>query len=328
MNRRDSILALIALGGMPLSGGAQRQSGKLVRLGILSPLSASAFATNNNAFRMGLRELGWNEGRNVDITTRYADGHYDRLPGLAAELVRLHADVIVCGSTAGALAAKNASTTTPIVMVTTGDPVLSGLVASLARPGGNLTGLTVLGRELSVKRLALLKEAFPGVARVAVVTNPDNPENLPMVKGLEAAAHSLGVQIRILEVRSPADMEKAFAAIAGEHLGAIMVLTDILFITHRERIAALAARSRLPAMYPFQENVDAGGLMFYGATLDHMWNRAAVYVDKVLGGAKPADLAVEQPTNFELVINLKTARALGLRIPQSLLLRADRVIEK
>jgi putative ABC transport system substrate-binding protein len=327
MNRRDTLIALIALGATPLAGNAQQQAGKIVRLGILSPLSASAFAPNDQALRRGLSELGWVEGRNFVIATRYAEGRYDRLPGLAAELASLKVDAIVTGSTAGAVAAKGATSTIPIVMVTTGDPVLSGLIASLARPGGNLTGLTVLGRELSAKRLAILKEAFPGVTRVAILTNPDNPENAPMVKGLEAAARSLGVKLRFLQVRGPGEFEKAFAVVAGERMGAIMVLTDILFLTHREQVTELAARSRLPAMYGFRENVDAGGLMFYGATLGHMWHRAATYVDKVLKGARPADLAVEQPTNFELVINLKTARSLGLKFPQALLLRADHVIE-
>jgi putative ABC transport system substrate-binding protein len=327
MNRRDTLLALIALGARPLAGNAQQQAGKIVRLGILSPLSASAFAPSDQALRRGLSELGWIEGRNFVIATRYAEGRYDRLPGLAAELASIKVDAIATGSTAGAAAAKGATSTIPIVMVTTGDPVLSGLIACLARPGGNLTGLTVLGRELSVKRLAILKEAFPSVTRVAILTNPDNPENVPMVKGLEAASHSLGVKLRFLQVRGPGEFEKAFAVIASERIGAIMVLTDILFLTHREQFNELAARSRLPAMYGFRENVDAGGLMFYGATLEHMWHRAATYVDKVLKGARPSDLAVEQPTNFELVINLKTARSLGLKIPQSMLLRADRVIE-
>jgi putative ABC transport system substrate-binding protein len=326
MNRRDTVLALAAIGALPLGSNAQ-QTGKIVRLGLLSPLSASAFAPNDQALRKGLSELGWVEGRNFVITTRYAEGRYDRLPGLAAELAALKVDAIVSGATAGALAAKGATTTIPIVIVTTGDPVASGVISSLARPGGNVTGLTVLGRELSAKRLAILKEAFPRVTRVAVIGNPDNPENAPMLKGLEGAVHSLGIKLQMLDVRGPTEFEKTFATIAGARVGAIMVLTDILFLTYRERIVELVAKTRLPAMYGFQENVDAGGLMFYGAALDDMWRRAAIYVDKVLKGAKPADLAVEQPTKFELVINLKTAKALGVTVPKSLLIRADRVIE-
>jgi putative ABC transport system substrate-binding protein len=325
MNRRDAVLALAALGAFPVGSNAQ-QTGKIVRLGILSPLSASAFAPNDQALRQGLSELGWVEGRNFVITTRYAEGRYDRLPGLAAEIAGLKVDAIISGSTPGALAAKNATTTIPVVFVTTGDPVASGLIASLARPGGNVTGLTVLGRELSAKRLAILKEAFPGVSHVAVIANPDGPESAPMLKGLDGAVKALGIKLRILEVRGPNELEKTFATIASARVGAIMVLTDILFLTHRERIVELAAKTRLPAMYAFREHVNAGGLMFYGAPLDDMWRRAATYVDKILKGAKPADLPVEQPTKFELVINLKTAKALGITIPQSVLARADEVI--
>jgi len=300
---------------------------KIARIGSMSPLSAAAAAHNLAALRRGLRDLGWVEGRNIAIETRYAEGKYDRLSELAAELVRLKVDVIVTGSTPGALAAKNATATIPIVMVTPGDPVESGLISSLAHPGGNLTGVTTLGRELSAKRLALLKETVPGVARIAVLTNPDNLESAASVKGMEAAVRSLGVQLEVLEVRGPAEFEKAFAAITRARAGAIMVMTDILFHTHRERILELVSKSRLPTMCGFREDVDAGGLMFYGATLADMNYRAATYVDKILKGAKPADLPVEQPTKFELIINGKTAKAFGVKIPQSVLVRADRVIE-
>ncbi len=323
---RAVLTVVLGLLVAPLAAEGQ-QTGKISRVGRLSPGSASTDAPNLAALRQGLRDLGWVEGRNITIEIRFAEGKVDRLPELAAELVRLKVDVIVSGSTPGALAAKNATATIPIVMVTTGDPVASGLIGSLARPNGNVTGLTALGRELSAKRLQLLKEAFPGVTRVAVLSNPDSPENPPLVKGLEVAARSLGVQLRALEVRDPTEFEKAFAAITRERAGAIMMLTDPLFNTHRRRIVELVAKSRLPAMYGFRQDVDAGGLMFYGATLADMYYRAATYVDKILKGAKPADLPVEQPTKFELVINLKTAKALGLTIPQSLLRRADQVIQ-
>ena len=317
------VLGLLAA---PLAPEAQ-QTGKISRVGRLSPVSASVDAPLLAAFRQGLGDLGWVEGRNITFETRFAEGRADRLPELAAELVRLNVDVIVSGATPGALAAKNATATIPIVMVTTGDPVASGLIGSLAKPSGNLTGLTVLGRGLSAKRLQLLKEAFPRVTRVAVLSNPTNPETEPMVKGLEVAARSLGVQLRVLEVRDPTEFAKAFAAISRERAGAIMVLTDLLFNTHRRQILELAAKSRLPATYGFRQDVDAGGLMFYGAALADMYYGAATYVDKILKGVKPADLPVEQPTKFELVINLKTAKALGLTIPPSMLARADRVIE-
>ena len=327
-NRRKLIVAFGASAlAVPFASFAQPQTAKIARLGILSPLTAAVAAHNQEALREGLRDLGWVEGRNLVIENRFAEGRADRLPELATELVRLKVDVIVTGAFPGALAAKNATATIPIVMVTTGDPVASGLIGSLAHPGGNVTGVTALGRELSVKRLSLLKEAVPGVARVAVLSNPANPETGPMVKSLEVAARSLGVQLRVLEVRDPTEFEKAFATITKERAGAIMVLTDSLFYTHSKRIVELAAKSRLPATYGLRQNVDDGGLMFYGATLADMYHRAATYVDKILKGAKPTDLPVEQPTKFELVINMKTAKTLGIKIPNVIMLRADKVIE-
>jgi len=282
---------------------------------------------NLEAFRKGLRDLGWIEGRDFAIETRFADGKPERLPELAEQLVRKRVDVLLVGSTPGALAAKKATSTIPIVMVTTGDPVGGGLVASLARPGGNLTGVTALGEVLTVKRLELLKEAVPRVTRVAVLTNPASPYTVSFLRERESAARALGVQLQVLQAQDPTKLEQAFAAMAGERAGALMVLTDVMFINHRRRIVELAAKSRLPAVYPEREFVGAGGLMFYGASLVDMYNRAAVYVDKILKGTKPADLPVEQPTKLELVINLKTARALGLAIPPSVLARADHVME-
>ena len=311
----------------PLAGFAQQPPRKIARIGFLSPLSAATATHNFDALRQGLRDLGWVEGRNIAIEIRYGQGNLSLLPALAGELLGLNVDVIVTGSTPGALAVKNATRTVPIVMVTTGDPVAAGIVASLARPGGNVTGMTALGRELGGKRLALLKEAFPRITRVAVITNPLDPEHAPVVKELETAARSLGVQLQLLEVRAPGEFEHAFAAIARERAGAVMALTNAVNNTHRARIIELVAKSRLPAMYGFLDDADAGGLMFYGASLAGMYGRAATHVDKILKGAKPADLPVEQPTVFDLVINMKTAKALGIKFPQSILVQATKVIE-
>jgi putative ABC transport system substrate-binding protein len=327
MDRRTFIRAVA--GGIfaaPLSSVAQ-SSAKTVRIGRLSPLSAEADVPLLAAFRTGMRDLGWVEGETFLIETRYADGNPIRLPEIAAELVRRRVDVILAGSSPGALAAKNAAGTIPVVMVTTGDPVGDGLVASLARPGGNLTGMTALSQGLSAKRLELLKEAVPGVTRVAVLTNPASPNTGPFVKESAAVAQALRVQLQLVEAHDPSEFETAFATMASKHAAGLMVLADVTFITHRKRIVELAAMSRIPAVYGEREFVDAGGLMFYGASLADMYRRAAVYVDKILKGAKPADLPVEQPTKFELVINLKAAKALGLAMPQSLLLRADEVIQ-
>jgi ABC-type uncharacterized transport system substrate-binding protein len=327
MDRR----ALITMvGGSILVGSVAakaQQAEKVVRVARLSPISASTDVPILQALRQALRDRGWVEGQNITFEYRFAEGNLARLPELAAELVRLSVDVIVPGSTPAALAAKNATQTIPIVMVITGDPVASGLVASLARPNGNVTGVTALGEELSGKRLEVLREAVPGVRRMAILTNPAYADTGPFLKGTQRAAGTLKVQLRMLEVRDPADFEKAFAAMSREHTGAFVVGTDPFFNTHRRRIVELAAQYRLPAMYGLREYVDDGGLMFYGASLPDMYRRAAVYVDKILRGAKPADLPIEQPATFELVINLKTAKALGLTISQTLLQRADQIVE-
>jgi putative ABC transport system substrate-binding protein len=319
-------LGLVMLGGW-LNAGAQPRA-KIARIGRLSPISASADAPVREGLRQGLRDLGWVEGQNLAIENRFAEGNVRRLAELAAELVRLKVDVIVTGSAPAAVAAKNATATIPIVMVMTGDPVANGLVTSLARPGGNLTGMTLLGLELSAKRLALLKEAVPDATRVAVLLDPTFPDSEAAVKRLEAAAQALGVQLRIQEVRDPSEFEKTFATMSSEGVGALMVQTDPVLYTYRRRIVELVAKSRLPTMYSMREYMDAGGLMFYGSSLPDMHRRAATYVDKVLKGARPGDLPIEQATNFELVINLKTAKALGLTMPSSLLNRADRVIDR
>ncbi|HEX9748762.1 MAG TPA: ABC transporter substrate-binding protein [Methylomirabilota bacterium] len=317
---------LLAAFVVPLPADAQG-TGKIVRIGRLSPLSAETDSPNLEAFRKGLRELGWVEGRGFTIESRFAGGKSERLAELAAELVQRRVDLILTGSTPGALAARKATTTIPIVMVTTGDPVAGGLVASLARPGGNVTGVTALGQALNTKRLELIKESVPGVTRVAVLTNPASAYTPPFLREKAAAARALGLQLPVLEARDPGQFEKAFAGLATERAGALMVQSDAMFITHRGRIVELAARSRVPAVYGEREFVNAGGLMFYGASLADMYRDAAAYADKILKGAKPADLPVEQPTKPELVINLKAAKALGLTIPPSVLGRADHLVE-
>jgi putative ABC transport system substrate-binding protein len=329
MNRRRKLLVAIGVGALtaPLGSFAQQPPGKIARIGRLSPASVSADTGNFEALQRGLKSLGWVEGRNVVMENRFADGRSDRLPELAAELVRLNVDVIVAGATSSALAAKSQTATIPIVMVMGGDPVASGLADSLARPGGNVTGVTALGQELSVKRLEILKETVPRLARVAILSNPTFPDSGPAVKGLQGAAQALGLQLQVVEVSDPARFEKAFAAISAGHAKALMVLPDGMFNARRGQIVEFAAKGRLPAMYGLVEFVDAGGLMFYGASLPDMYARAATYVDRILKGAKPSELPIERPTKFELVINMKTAKALGIAVPQTILLRADRVVE-
>jgi len=327
LRRRHFVMLLSgAAVGWPLTARAQ-QPIKVARIGRLSPLSVAVEAPMLAALRQGLSELGWIDGQNLAFELRFAEGNLDRLPQLADELVRAKVDVIVTGSSPGASAAKNATSTIPIVMVTTGNPVQGGLVASLARPSGNVTGVTALGQVLNVKRLELLKEAVSGVKRVAVLTNPASPYTDPFLQESGDAAHALGVEVRVVEAREPDELEKAFQAMVDERADALMVLADPMFITHRRRIVELAAKNQLPPIFGERGSVQAGGLMFYGASLPDMYRRAATYVDKILKGAKPADLPVEQPTTFELAINLKTAKALGLELPWFLQQRADEVIE-
>ena len=302
-----------------------QQPKKVPLIGAFVPASASAAPELVEALRQGLREHGYVDEQNITLAPRYAEGEIERLAGFAAELVRLKADVIVVGSTPGIIAVKNITGAIPIVMVTTGDPVAGGLVASLARPGGNITGLTALGQELSGKRLEVLKEAVPKVSRVAVLSNPANPDSGLSLKGVEVVARALGVQFRVQEVRDPTEFAKAFETITRQGAKALMVLPDPMFVSQRERIVALSAKSRLPAMYAHREFVDAGGLMFYGASLADMWRRAATYVDKILKGTKPADLPVEQPKKFEFIIDLKAAKQIGLTITPNVLARADKV---
>jgi putative ABC transport system substrate-binding protein len=311
----------------PLAARAQ-PTGKVPRVGWLSPGSATSDATFLASFRDALRELLWVEGQNIAIEPRWAEGRFERLPDLAVELVRLNVDVIVTVVTQASLAAKRATRTIPIVMVGVGDPLGSGLVASLARPGENVTGPSSMLAEVSGKQLALLKETVPKASPVAVLWNPTNPVwQAAALRETEGAARALGLRLQLQEARGPDQLEGAFAAMIREHAGALFVPADIILVRHAQQIAALAARHRLPAMYGFREHAEAGGLMSYAANFAVMYRRAAVYVDKILNGARPADLPVERPTKFELVINLKTARALGLTIPPSLLARADEVIE-
>ena len=311
----------------PRASEAQ-QAGKVPRIGYLRSTSPSDRPPLLDAFRQGLRELGWVEGRNIVIDYRYAEGRFDRLPDLAAELVRLKVDIIVASPTPAAAAAKNATGTIPIVMIAVSDPVGLGLIASLARPGGNVTGSSYsAGPEIIGRILELLKETVPKVRRVAILSNPANPSQPLSIRELKVAARSLGVQLQLLEAQGPNEFDGAFAAMATERVGALVVMSDSMLNSHRTRLADLAARSRLPAAYGLRENVEAGGLVSYGPSVRDLFRRSATYVDKILKGAKPADLPVERPTKFDLVINLKTVKALGLTIPQSLLGRADEVIQ-
>jgi len=304
-----------------------QQPAKVPRIGLLTPTSPSDAAPWRQAFRLGLRDLGWVEGKNISIEYRYAEGKIDRLPDLAAELVRLKVDIIVTGFSPDALAAQKATRAIPIVIASAGDPVAIGLVESLARPGGNITGLSQMTSELGGKRLELLKEMVPKLSRVAVLWNPQTVNSTLGWKELQLPARQLGVQLHPLEVRSPNDFDKAFEEATRARAGALFIIPDPVTVTNQKRIADLAAKSRLPSILHISEFADAGGLVSYGPDRSDLFRRAATYVDKILKGTKPADLPVEQPMKFELVINLKTAKQIGLTIPQSVLYRADKVIK-
>jgi ABC-type uncharacterized transport system substrate-binding protein len=328
--RRREFITLLGAGvavAWPLAARAQR-AGKRYTIGLFNAGTMPAqTAPAWIGFFDALRELGWVEGKNVTFEHRYADNRLERLPELAAELVRLNVDVIFGIGTLAPLAAKQATSTIPIVMGAAGDPVGSGLVASLARPGGNVTGMSLMAPDLGGKRLELLKELLPRLALVAVLWNAANPYSANVFKETQAAGRVLGVQIQSLGVRNPEDLDGAFEAARQQHPDALISVEDPFTATYRKRITDFAIASRLPSLYGLREDVDAGGLISYGANLAHLWRRAAGYVDKILKGAKPADLPVEQPTTFELVINMKTARALGLEIPPTIVARADDVIE-
>jgi ABC-type uncharacterized transport system substrate-binding protein len=329
MRRRDFMTLVVgaSAGAWPSAADAQ-QAAKIARIGYL----ASNLGNQGplEAFRQGLRDLGYVEGRNLVIEYRDAQGKLEPLPALAAELVALKVDVIVASSTAAALAAKQTTSVVPIVFATVPDPVASGLVASLARPGGNVTGLSNLNADLVGKGLEYLTQAVPGARRVAVLSQPGafgERTEREMLKAAEVAAAALGIQLQFVEARGPADIDKAFSEITGARAEAVTVLVSGMLLGERTRLVDLAAKNRLPVVYTFRELADAGGLMSYGTSLADLFRRAASYVDKILKGTKPADLPVEQPIKLELVINLKAAQALGLTVPPTLVARADQVIE-
>ena len=318
---------ILALFSAPLAGDAQERP-KVPRVGYVFSFTQLEGSHLWESCRQGLRELGYVEGQNIILEPRWAEGRYERLPGLVRELVRLKVDVMVVAATPGNLAAKAATDTIPIVFVAVSDPVRVGLVASLARPGGNFTGLSLLTPETSGKRLQLLADSLRRVSRAAVLLNPGNLGSFAMLEETQVAARRLGIQLQLLEVRNPDELEPAFEAAMRGRADALIAFDDPVLHSYRARIVALAAKRRLPAMYGTREFADEGGLMSYGPHRPDLYRRGGTFVDKILKGAKPADLPVEQPTKFELVINLTTARALGLTIPRSLLGRADEVINR
>lgn len=309
----------------PLDGEAQQQT-TAVRIGFLGATSEAGIGTRLAAFRQGLHDLGYVEGKNLLIEFRWAEGRYERLPALAADLVARNVAVLVTHSTPGIRAAKRATRAIPIVMVASGDAVATGVVAGIARPGGNVTGMTFLSPDISAKGLELLKEAVPRIRRGAVLVNPDNPVRQPVVQAMRRTAGSLQVELIPFEAREPQEFESVFAGMTQSRVDALTMIEDPVLLDHVRDIAGLAAKHRLPSA-GFKEFVGAGGLMAYAVDLPAMWRQGAVFVDKILRGAKPGDLPVEQATKFELIVNLKTANALGLKIPQSVLIRADEVIK-
>ena len=310
----------------PLAAGAQ-PAGTVHRIGFLGNSTAALEAHLVGPFREGLRELSYVEGQNIVIEYRWAEGKYERFPALIAELLAQRVELIVTAGTPASLAVKKATTSVPLVMVAVGDPVDTGLVASLARPGGNITGINSTVEGLEGKRLELLREVIPKLSHVAVFWNPENPTLLNYLKEMEAAAQVLRIKLQVLEVRTSGDLEETFKAIARARPGALRVLGDRLFLHNRARIMDFATKQRLPTVPTHPELIEAGGLMSFGPSYPGMHRRAAYFVDRILKGAKPADLPVERPTKFELVVNLKAAKALGLKIPPSLLHRADQVLE-
>ncbi len=329
MNRRRKLIVALGAGALaaPLACFAQQQPAKFARIGFLGNSTAALEANLIGPFREGLRDLGYVEGRNILIEYRWAEGKYERFPALIAELIAMKVDVIVTAGTPATLAVKKATTSAPLVMVAVGDPVGTGIVASLARPGGNITGLSSIAPELEGKRLELLREVSPKLSHVAVFWNPVNAFHTSAMKQVRAAAQAMRINVLPLAVGKAEELEGAFAAIVKERPDALLVLADRIFLHNRARMMDFAAKNRLPSVNAYRELVEAGGLMSFGPSYPGMHRRAAYFVDKILRGAKPADLPVEQPATFELVINLKTAKALGIKIPQSVLLRADQVIE-
>ena len=319
-----ALLALLALSATSLAEAQQVR--KVYRVGFLWD-SPAMFPDAIEAFRRGLRDLGWIEGQNIVIEYRWSEGRFDRLNDLAQELVQLKVDIIVSPSSIYTGAAKRATSTIPIVFMSHADPIGSGHVGSLARPGGNITGLSLMMTETNAKLLELFKEAVPGLSRVAAIWDPTTPSHVPGLKAVEVAGPALGLRIQPVAVRSATEFDGAFSAIARERAGGVLVLSTPLFIAEAQRLAELAMKHKLPSMFGPRTHAEAGGLLSFGPDRADLWRRGAIYVDKILKGAKPADLPVQQPTKFELVVNLKTAKALGLTIPSSFLARADRVIE-
>ena len=327
MRRREFITLLGGAAVWPLAARAQ-QMGKVPRIGYLGSSSPSLEPHFVEAFRQKLRELGHIEGENIAIEYRWAEGQDRRLPELATELVRLQPNVIVTAGTPGALAAMQATKTIPIVMASSGDPVGAGLVTSLARPGGHVTGFTIVGPQIEGKRLDLLKEAVPELSRVAVLWNPSYPASVSYFNTIENAGRTLRISLDpVAEVRRANELDNAFFAIASARPRALLVVADRFLLAHRKRIVEFAVAKRLPGMFPYREYVEAGGLMSYAPSNIELFRGAATYVDKILKGAKPGDLPVQEPTKLELIVNLKTSKAIGLTVPESFLLRADELIE-
>ena len=327
INRRGFLNAAAALLAAPLAAEAQ-QAEKVFRIGYLSAPTRKSVEGILDAFLRALRELGWTEGQNVVIEYRWAEGDLERLPGLADDLVRRNVDVIVTPAASAALAAKHATSTIPVVLMFPNDPIAQGLVSSLRRPGGNVTGTSNIPiSDMLGKRLQILKETVPTATRVAIVYDPTDQLGFsPAMKGLEAAAQSLRIRLQYVEARGPEDFDGAFAAMVRQRADALLVAGGTTFLINRTRFNEIALRRQLPTMFSVREGAEAGGLLAYGLNMTDFVGRAAAYVDKILKGAKPADLPIEQPSKFELIINLKTARLLGLKIPQSVLARADEVI--
>jgi putative ABC transport system substrate-binding protein len=327
MSKKIFFVALTTILVALCSSAAAQQPKKIPRIGYLTGASLSGQLARTEAFRQGLRELGYVEGNNIVIEWRYAEGKFDRLPALAAELVRLKVNIIVTGGSNITSAAKQATSTSPIVMTNDGNPVANGFVASLSRPGGNITGLSALRPEISGKQLELLKEIVPGLSRVAVLGNSTSPANVQILREIELTAKGFGVRPQFLDVLDSKDIETAFRAASKGRAEAVLAVGSSILNSHRTQVIELAVKSRLPAIYNQRLYVEDGGLMTYGANLLDLDRRAATYVDRILKGAKPADLPVEQPTKFEFIINLKAAKQIGLTIPPNVLVRADRVIK-
>ena len=317
-----SLSAVVVFSSVPSLASQQTH---IPKIGWLSALT-SRNAGQQEIIRF-LRDFGYIDGKNIKFEFRYAANKLDRLPALAEDLVNQKVDLLITPGTPSALALRAATKTIPIIFLDVTDPVASGLVDSLARPGGNITGMTALAQELGAKRLEIFRETFPTAGVIAILANPDTPDTRPSVVGVENAARSLGIKVRLLQARDPAEVSNAFATLKKDGVKALMVVQDAMFVAQQKQIVDLAAKTQIPAIYAVQDFVEVGGLMFYGVDLTDMYRRAASHVDKILKGAKPADLPIEQPTKFELVINLKTAKALGIKIPDSIMLRADKVIE-